>query len=333
MPPGDPGTHPRRWQVAAAAALIVLAGAALLRHRQQAAGNPQPYAVENPDDLKDMAPPDPASLHPRGLGLAVIKPGTPPSEKDPMTAIPGGTFQMGDVNGDPDEVPVHAVTVAPFSLDLHEVTVRAYAACVQAGGCTPASETVAYGEQTAGRVKLFSEFCNARYKDRLDHPVNCVDAFQAEDYCRWQGKRLPTEEEWEYAARGGDQERKFAWGDTPPTPELANLCGGECIAMFKGIDFPWTGAYPTNDPYVNTAPVGSFPAGAARWGNLDMVGNVKEFTATEYCPYLQPNCHSGQQVGRGSAWMSALLKKIRVARRVFDVPWHRSQDLGMRCAQ
>jgi len=134
-----------------------------------------------------------------------------------MALVPGGTYRMGSEAGDSDEQPVHEVEVARFCLDLTEVTVSDYAGCVSSGKCMPAN--------TGGS-------CNAGVAGRENHPINCVDWNQADAYCQAQGLRLPTEEEWEYAAKGGDEDRRYPWGAAPPGPTLLNACGSECVAWF-----------------------------------------------------------------------------------------------------
>jgi formylglycine-generating enzyme required for sulfatase activity len=133
-----------------------------------------------------------------------------------MVHVPGGRFSMGSpgVGGD-DEHPQHQVTLAGYCIDRIEVTVVAYTRCVASGKCTAAQEPAKAG---------FDSLCNGTRADRQEHPVNCVDWNQATAYCGWVKKRLPSEAEWEYAARGGDG-RMYPWGNDAPSAKRLNACG------------------------------------------------------------------------------------------------------------
>jgi formylglycine-generating enzyme required for sulfatase activity len=161
--------------------------------------------------------------------------------------------------------PVREVKVDAFCIDRTEVTVAAYKACVDAGACKPPLA----GPKNDDWV---DKACNQLLPERMSHPVNCIDWDRADTYCRWAGKRLPREEEWQLAA-GRMDGRKFVWGDAPPGPDKANLRGAD-----GEVDDP---LYPQNDGWRFTAPVGSFPADRSPFGVLDMGGNVSEWNATE----------------------------------------------------
>jgi len=168
-----------------------------------------------------------------------------------MIGVPGGVFGMGaDRIGEGDEQPAHPVTVAPFLLDRTEVTNAEYHACEAAGACRP-HDTQSSVDNGFGPDEAF------RTPDR---PISGVSHADAEAFCAWKGKRLPTEAEWERAARGSDG-RKYPWGDTPAEPRLAVY-----------------GAVITED-------VGSRPRGAGPYGHLDLAGNVWEWVADLYDPY------------------------------------------------
>ncbi len=174
-----------------------------------------------------------------------------------MLPVPGGTFVMGaDEGGEKDEHPAHKVTIKGFLLDKTEVTNEAYMECVHAKVCRM--------YRTDAAVKFHagpdSEFRHPK------QPVSAVSWQDAVTYCKWRGKRLPTEAEWEHAARGNDG-RKYPWGNTPPDHTRGCYSGGPP---------PCAGT---------TAPVGSYPAGAGPYGHLDLAGNVWEWTATYYDPY------------------------------------------------
>src|SRR5438128_3559953 len=122
------------------------------------------------------------------IAIAIALAGAGEAARPRMIAVPAGRFEMGSLNAG-DEQPIHAVAVEAFEIDATEVTAAAYDACVAAGACTPAA--------TWSR-------CTSGVPSRADHPINCVEWTQAEAYCRWAGKRLPTEEKSEHAARGAD---------------------------------------------------------------------------------------------------------------------------------
>jgi formylglycine-generating enzyme required for sulfatase activity len=229
---------------------------------------------------------------------ACVEPRRPSSDPGPeaatgrMVKVPAGDFLMGSNDGEADEKPVHRVHVAAFEMDVTEVTVAQYGACVSAGGC-PAS---AKGSDSRG-----------------DHPINFVSWDEASTYCAWAEKRLPREEEWEYAARGPDG-RKYPWGDEAPGNQLC-----------------W------NKTMSGSCAVGSFPAGRSPFGLLDMAGNVMEWTATKYSgDHPIKNWTGTSRVIRGGSWAQYLdfdASSVRAARRSASPPGMRASDLGFRCAR
>lgn len=236
----------------------------------------------------------------------------------PMVSVPAGTYRMGVDQGARDERPAHEVTVAAFQVDLTEVTVSAYALCVKATKCSPPAK---------------HENCTWGRADREDHPINCVDWHQATAYCAWAGKRLPTEEEWEYAARGAD-ERRYPWGNDLPTARLLNVCDGDCrrLATKAHGQDPHV-MHEESDGWGATAPVGSYPAGKSPFGVLDLAGNVWEWTASAYCPYATPGCASTRRVSRGGGWTNAYRANVESTSRSPDEPTSWSEGLGFRCAR
>jgi formylglycine-generating enzyme required for sulfatase activity len=118
------------------------------------------------------------------------------------------------------------VTLSPYCIERHEVSVDDYQGCVSIGSCAPPPAGVEWEGITARERKIFSPLCNGNDKKRGQHPVNCVDWTMAEAYCSFHSKRLPTEAEWELAARG-PQGRSFPWGNEAPTSAHVNGCGGE----------------------------------------------------------------------------------------------------------
>jgi len=251
-----------------------------------------------------------------------------------------GTFGMGSPEGagDPDERPRHEVTLSAYCIDRTEVTVKAYADCVRAGGCTAAPLTVRWNGASAEDVERYSRPCNR--DDRPDHPINCVDWNQAAAYCAWANKRLPTEAEWEYAARGADG-RVYPWGNEAPSPTRLNACGRECVAMARHeLSLDWTTMYDASDSWESTAPVGSFPGGASSSGALDMAGNVWEWTADWYGAYAEATVTNprGAQTGtarviRGGAWGSMDTAYVRATCRDRSAEANRSSAVGFRCVR
>jgi len=201
------------------------------------------------------------------------------SDALPLTPVPGGQFVMSDAKGEPDEAP-RPVTVAAFSLMTTEVTNAQFAAFVAATGHVTDAERAGKGFVWTDRWRLVK---GATWRDPqgpgagidgLDaHPVVQVSARDAEAFCRHHGLRLPTEAEWEFAARGTDG-RRFPWGDDAPEQagavRYANFGTVRCCAA------------DASDGYARTSPVGSYPAGTTPFGHLDMAGNVWEWTASPY---------------------------------------------------
>ncbi len=274
-------------------------------------------------------------------GDAVGSPSQPAQGGCPagMVRVPTGTFRMGspDGEGEDREHPQHEVTLSGYCIDRTEVTVKEYRACVAAGGCT-ATPSKMEVQQGASPV-VVKMWCNG--KDRADHPINCVSWEQAVAYCRSVQKRLPTEAEWEYAARGSDG-RKYPWGDQPPSASRLNACQNECVLMAeRDLKVEWHGMYNDDDGWPTTAPVGSYPGGASPFGVLNLAGNVSEWTADSAEPYTAAAARDPQRSGpgegrviRGSGWLDNNPSWVRAASRFYSVERDQaSLEVGFRCAR
>ena len=222
-----------------------------------------------------------------------------------MAWIPGGSFRMGSEDFYPEEQPVRAASVEGFWMDLHPVTVAEFRRFVKATGYVTLAERVpdadAYPDAdpsqlvpgsivfrgTRGPVSLddhdawWAYVPGASWRrpegpgsdtyTRARHPVVHVAHEDALAYARWAGRALPTEAEWERAARGGIESATYAWGDDP-------LPGGRHVANTWQGEFPWRNS--ALDGHVGTSPVGAFPANG--YGLFDVTGNVWEWTADEF---------------------------------------------------
>ena len=233
-------------------------------------------------------------------------------EHDMMACIPEGCFAMGDAFGEGwwAELPAHNVCISAFEMDVHEVTNAEYAECVVGGGCTVPEYLDSFT-----RLDYYGD---AAYDD---FPVIYVDWNKATDYCTWAGKRLPTEAEWEYAARGGLAENRYPWGDTDPQCTTANFYND--------------GSYCVGD----TSEVESYSANG--YGLYDMSGNVFEWVSdwfqSDYYSVSPTNDPQGPVSGtfrvlRGGSWYDSTFS-LRVADRSFSNPAFDYPTVGIRCAQ
>jgi WD40 repeat protein/formylglycine-generating enzyme required for sulfatase activity len=218
-----------------------------------------------------------AAFTPAPAPTAIPEPLTRPTDGMVMVYVPAGEFEMGSIAEAYEEQPVHTVVLDGFWIDRTEVTNEQYAQCVAAGMCEPPAESNSHTRD--------SYYGNSACDD---YPVVYVDWYQATAYCVWAGGRLPTEAEWEYAARG-PEERIYPWGNEFDEARV-NICDANC-------DFEWKdGAY--SDGYTDTAPVGSYPTGISWCGALDMAGNVWGWTADWYGQY--PSVRAENPVGPAS---------------------------------
>jgi formylglycine-generating enzyme required for sulfatase activity len=222
-----------------------------------------------------------------------------------MVEIPAGEFSMGkddDLVG--ADSPRHTVYLDTYWIDQTDVTNAMYAKCVQAGKCTFNVE----------HAKTAIHFGNPAY---ANHPVVYVTWYQAVGYCQWAGRRLPTEAEWEKAARGVDG-RPFPWGKNPAGPKLANF----------------------NDLVGDTTPVGSYPSGASPYGLLDMAGNVRQWVADWFDALFYRNSPLQNPLGPGLGDKRVLrggsfkdpANGVRVTVRFAHLPGSAGMNRGFRCA-
>jgi formylglycine-generating enzyme required for sulfatase activity len=263
-----------------------------------------------------------------------------------MVYVGGGKFFMGTDATDPvleSANPAHQVSVGPYCIDKTEVTVRAYRECSRIGECKRAFRDTWWprGDRNEASWEtdrsLHSALCNERYDTRDDHPINCVTWTQADRYCAWRDAALPSEAQWEYAARGTDG-RTYPWGDDEPGSERLNGCGIECRTWRDDAGLEGTPVlYEEDDGFVATAPVGSFPAGTAAAGLVDMAGNVFEWTADRFEPYVTPRDGDGsggkpRRVIRGGAFNSFMPQFADPAFRFGQEPDAYTHGIGFRCA-
>ncbi len=281
----------------------------------------------------------------------------PPAPTCPegMATIAGSKFFMGSDEKDfPLWSPAHKVQVSAFCMDVNEVTTEAYAACVEKGECKRADRTPSYPKsdkqtdaQHEKNIAAYSELCNFGEEGKIKpgrekHPVNCVSWFLADEYCKVQKKRLPTEAEWEYAARGADG-RKYPWGDQAGADgQHMNACGKECAAWEaeKGIEPKTPTMYDDDDGHFGTAPVGTFPKGVTKFGVNDMVGNVWEWTSDWYATYTpeEQTNPTGAKTGerkaiRGGGFNGGFPLWVNPAFRYHQVATASVHGIGFRCAR
>jgi serine/threonine-protein kinase len=220
----------------------------------------------------------PTSTPPEPETLAAGDPRTRETDGMTMVYVPAGEFEMGSTEGDDDEEPVHTVALDAFWLDQTEVSVAQFRQFVNATNHETTAEergnswvyTGDGWEQVEGVDWAHPQGPGSRAED--DHPVVHVSWHDAEAYCAWAGGRLPTEAEWEYAARGPES-WIYPWGNVFDGTRL-NYCDQNC-ALDRADEN-------VDDGYEFTAPVGSYPDGASWIGALDLLGNVSEWVADWY---------------------------------------------------
>ena len=231
-----------------------------------------------------------------------------------MVTVPAGPFRMGcdPAHNDgyecyAEEVPLHTVTLSAYKIGKYEVTNEQYENCVEAGGCTAPWDSKSWTRS--------SYYGNPEYSN---YPVIYVNWIQAKTYCTWTGGRLPTEAEWEKAARG-PKPSAYPWGDSTPDCSMANFSG--CVG--------------------DTSEVGSYPTEASYYGAMDMAGNVWEWVNDWYLATYYNNSPSRNPIGpgkgssrvlRGGSWFFDS-NYLRVSYRNWFPPEFRNVIFGFRCAR
>jgi len=268
------------------------------------------------------------------------------AEKDGMRMllVPEGEFLMGTLDEDAEagesQKPQRNLFLDTFWIDQTEVTNAQFARFVQETGYVTYAEQkggayVYEGEgkwnELAGANWHFPRGTECEHEEFEVQPVVQVSWDDAKAYCEWAGRRLPTEAEWEKAARGTDG-RTYPWGNEAPTGNLLNVCDSNCPLQWADGN--------TDDGHEFTAPVGSYPAGASPYGALDMAGNVWEWVADWYgeeyyksAPQSNPPGpeNGNDRVLRGNSWSNGT-SSVRAALRHNDPPADPNDERGFRCA-
>jgi serine/threonine protein kinase len=349
QPPVSPATPtgaaaarlPWGWIGAGAALLLVVAlllgGWLGSQLSAPADPTPTPSFTASASPASSLAPTDtpppapPASHTPAPPTASATFASLPPQLTDergvPMALIPAGEFRMGE-DADislaecqkyyncerdwfTDEEPVHTVSLDAYYIDVYEVTNARYAACVQERACDPPSETSSFTQDNYYGDPAYA-----------DYPVLYVDWNAAQVYCQWRGGSLPSEAQWEKAARGGLEGMIYPWGNRAATCQLANFFVVD-NKMCQG------------DIYE----VGSYAANG--FGLYDVVGNVREWVYDWYqdnyygsSPFANPTGadSGGHRVARGGVWFNSE-DDLHVANRLILDPSYSNYDLGFRCAR
>jgi formylglycine-generating enzyme required for sulfatase activity len=289
----------------------------------------QSILLDSPDEL-------PFSTVPEKPGMAIRS-----TDGMTMVYIPAGDFEMGWEDHrledgtllivDGDAKPIHMVYLDAYWIDQTEVTNSQYQKCVDAGFCTPPyfnDNVITSFIFRKNSTRIRNEYF---YNSTLaQHPVVWMRWEQAQTYCHWAGGRLPTEAEWEKAARGTDG-REYPWGDNF-FGDWVNFCDVNGTCKFPDNDW--------DDGYQDTAPVGSYPDGASPYGVLDMAGNVSEWVADLYEYDYYGNSPAANPTGpacgekrllRGGSFGHSAANVRSTLRDEVNARWH-SDSYGFRCA-
>jgi serine/threonine-protein kinase len=271
------------------------------------ASAPASVSAAPPLESTPVASPSATALAPPSASaLASARAPSGPCPAD-MAAIPGGTFR-------PLKRARGTETVAPFCIDIVEVTVADYKACVREKKCSPeclslgtcsAVPTQAeWGE--AGESQRSSQFCNGDRDDRQDHPVNCVSWEESATYCKSVGKRLPVPAEWEWAARSANSKSRYPWGIDPATDQPC-----------------WS---PKAHRHEGTCVVKSSPLDRSAQGVHDLAGNVAEWVNAP-----DPK-ERHVRVAFGASWWAMDDGYLGAALGGVEMPSARNETVGFRCA-
>lgn len=283
-------------------------------------------------------------------------------DTEQMVYIPGGSFLMGtnepEANKLDGEGPIRKMTVDSFYMDQTAVTNQEFREFIEDTNYVTEAEqygwsfvfhtflsdkvkqkVTQYPKQTPwwlvveGATWEHPEGVDSSVEERLDHPVIHVSWHDAQQYCRWAGKRLPTETEWEYAARGGLEQKKYVWGNelTPNNQHQCNI---------------WQGSFPNNntmeDGYIGTAPAESYTKNG--YGLYNMAGNVWEWCTDWFAVNIHKRggkvnptgASSGtSRVMRGGSYLchDSYCNRYRVAARTSNTPDSSSGNIGFRCVK
>lgn len=254
-----------------------------------------------------------------------------------MVDLPGGATRVGSNHGPADERPAHTVPVAPFAMDRSPVTVAEFSRFIEQSRYRTTAESLGTGAVMSFGTGRWSLLKGANWQHPQgpaqarapeDHPVTQVSWDDAKAYCSWAGKRLPTEYEWEHAARAGQDGRAvYAFGDRL-------LKEGQYLANV------WTGIFPVintgKDGYQLTSPVGQF--GVAPSGLTDMAGNVWEWVDADYLPYPHQSPETrpaSEKVQRGGSYLCdpSFCHGFRASARGHSTPDSALMHVGFRCAR
>ena len=269
-----------------------------------APASPKPHGAESDaKSLKKAHPPSNGGPASKARALPKLPATMTGKDGAPMVLVPAGEFPMGSEHGNDDEQPVHRVFLDSFYLDTFEVTNGQFAKFVTAIQSEP---PWGFADQETPVV-------------RADHPVRWVNWLEATGYCLWAGKRLPTEAEWEKAARGTDG-RLYPWGHEPPTP------GHAVFGLKEGAD--------------TVSPIGNRDKGMSPYGVHDLAGNLYEWVADWYdeavyrpIPTSNPRgpTEGTTKVQRGGSYINSPYR-LRASFRTKGDPTEHDPNVGFRCA-